>query len=98
LFCENAVVLRGVAAVTYVARNPCTSVNIVLPELANLVFGCEVALQALCPWKILSPGIGWKILSPGIGWKSVSPDVGAQCYAHANESRCKDLHHAVCPR
>jgi len=57
-------------------------VNIVLPKLANPVFGLEVALQALSSWQILSPCIGWQILSSGIGWNLVSPDTSAQRYAH----------------
>jgi hypothetical protein len=73
-------------------------VNIVLPELANPIFGLEVALQALSSWQILSPGIGWKILNSGIGWKILSPDTGAQRYAHQDETCCEDLLHDVCPR
>jgi hypothetical protein len=53
-------------------------VHVVLPELANPVFGLEVARQALSSWQLLSHGVGWQILSSGIGWKIVSPDIGAQ--------------------
>jgi hypothetical protein len=72
--------------------------HVVLPELANPVFGREVAPEALSAWQILNPGIGRKSLSSGIGWKIVSPDIGAQRYAHQDESWCEDLLHAVCPR
>ena len=88
-FGELAVVLRGVSAMTCVASNSGACVHIVLPELANPIFGLEVALQALSSWKILSSGIGWKILSP---------DTGAQRYAHHDETGCEDLLHDVCPR
>ena len=60
--------------------------HVVLPELANPVFGREVAPEALSAWQILNPGIGRKSLNPGIGSKIVSPDIGAQRDAHANES------------
>jgi len=88
-FGELAVVLRGVSTMTCVAPKPGASMNIVLPELGNPVFGLEVALQALSSWQILSPGIGWKVLSP---------DTGAQRYAHQDETCCEDLLHDVCPR
>ena len=73
-------------------------VNVVLPELANPVFGCEVAPEALSSWELMGTGLGWEIISPGIGWKIVSPDTGAQRYAHQNETCCEDLLHDVCPR
>ena len=73
-------------------------VNIVLPKLANPVFGLEVAPEALSSGQILSPGIGWQILSSSIGWKIVSPGIGAQRYAHQDETSCEDLLHDVCPR
>ena len=97
-FGEIAVVLRGVSTMARLASDSSARVNIVLPELANPIFGLEVAPEALSSWQILSPGIGWKILSSGIGWKIVSPDTGAQRYAHQDESWCEDLLHDVCPR
>ena len=97
-FGEIAVVLRGVSPMTRLASNAGARVNVVLPELGNPVFGCEVARKALSSWELLSTGIGWKIISPGIGWKIVSPDTGAQRYAHQNETCCEDLLHDVCPR
>lgn len=63
---------------TCVARNPCASVDIVLPELGNPVLGGEVTRKALSSWKLTSMGIGWEIISPGIGWNILSPGTGAQ--------------------
>ena len=63
---------------TCVARNPCASVDIVLPELGNPVLGGEVTREALSSWKLLSMGIGWEIISPGIGWNILSPGTRAE--------------------
>jgi hypothetical protein len=73
-------------------------VNIVLPKLANPVFGLEVAPEALSSWQILSPGIGRKSLNSGIDWNILSSGLGAQRYGQQNERWCEDLLHAVCPR
>ena len=97
-FGEFAVVLRGVSTMARLATDSGARVNIVLPELPNPVFGCEVAPEALSSWELMGTGLGWEIISPGIGWKIVSPDTGAQRYAHQNETCCEDLLHDVCPR
>jgi hypothetical protein len=97
-FGEIAIVLRGVSTMARLASDSGARVHVVLPELANPVFGLEVARQALSSWKILNRGISRKILSPGIGWNVLSPGIGAQRHARQNESRYEDLPHAVYPR
>jgi hypothetical protein len=95
-FRKIAVVLRRVSAMTLVARNPCVRVNILLPQLANPVFGRQVTLQALSARKIISPGISPGI-NPGIN-PGVSPGVSRERDTHQNESWYEDFHHATCPR
>lgn len=47
---EIAIVLRGVATMARLATDSGARVNVVLPELANPVFGLEMAVQALSSW------------------------------------------------
>ena len=66
-FGEFAVRLRRVSTVTCVARDPCASMNVVLPKLGNPVLRRSMALQALSSRKIMGNGIGWKIVGAGVG-------------------------------
>jgi hypothetical protein len=99
-FRKIAVVLRRVSAMTRVARNPCVRVNILLPQLANPVFGRQVTLQALSARKIISPGISPGVspdINPGVN-PGVSPGVSCERDTRQNESWYEDFHHATCPR
>jgi hypothetical protein len=82
------------------ASYPCVCVNILLPQLANPVFGRQVTLQALSARKISSPGISPRVnprvnpdVSPGI-----SPGISRERDTRQHESWYEDFHHATCPR